>query len=215
VGEVRHLVWDWNGTLFDDVGCSLGIANELLAERNLPALPDVAAYRAQFGFPIIDYYRRLGIQVDREGEFERAAHRYHELYAEAMLSCGLHEGATVAMDRLARAGVDQLVVSAAAQDHLDQQVQRFEIRERFSAVLGVEDVYAAGKSHVAEAWLTATGADPDTVLFVGDSEHDYEIAAALGARCVLYSGGHHARDHLEGLGVPVIDTLAEVPRYAT
>ena len=48
------------------------------------------------------------------------------------------------------------------------------------------------------------------VLFVGDSEHDFEIATELGARCVLYSRGHQARRHLESFAVPVIDDLREV-----
>jgi len=35
-------------------------ANALLERYDLPRLGSVEAYRALFGFPIIDYYRRLG-----------------------------------------------------------------------------------------------------------------------------------------------------------
>ena len=64
---------------------------------------------------------------------------------------------------------------------------------------------------VARRWLADENLSGAEVLFVGDSEHDFEIAEAVGARCVLFSGGHHARVHLESLGAPVIDDLRDVP----
>lgn len=207
------MVWDWNGTLFDDVACSVEVANQLLVEWGLTPLRDLAHYRSIFGFPIVDYYRRLGFDVDRDGEFELAANRYHELYGEAVGGCLLHSGAEQVLAAVAERGVEQVVVSAAAQQHLDQQMDLFDIRERFSAVYGLDDVFAASKVHLARRWLDATGATPDEVLFVGDSEHDHEIATAVGARCLLYSGGHHARYHLKGLGAPVLDDLAEVTAF--
>ena len=44
-------------------------------------------------------------------------------------------------------------------------------------------------------------------MMVGDSEHDFEVARALGVRCVLFSGGHQPREVLAATGAPVIDAL--------
>ena len=42
---------------------------------------------------------------------------------------------------------------------------------------------------------------------VGDTDHDLEVANALGIRCVLFSGGHQPREKLAAAGAPVIDDL--------
>lgn len=32
----KHIVWDWNGTLLDDVGHAISVMNSLLEEHDLP-----------------------------------------------------------------------------------------------------------------------------------------------------------------------------------
>ena len=45
---------------------------------------------------------------------------------------------------------------------------------------------------------------------IGDTEHDFEVASAIGLKPVLYSKGHNSRKILEKIGVPVIDNLMDV-----
>ena len=44
----RHLIWDWNGTLLDDVEYCVGVMNVILRRRGLPEL-DRQRYHAVFG----------------------------------------------------------------------------------------------------------------------------------------------------------------------
>ena len=208
---LTHVVWDWNGTLLDDLDACVAVANQLLAEFGLPALDGVVGYHAKFRFPIVEYYADLGFDTSASGNFEAAARRYMELYGAAAVHCGLHEGATEALAALRDAGVRQVVISASERDNLRVQLAPFGLDAYLDGVHGIDDIYAASKESLARRWLADEGLSGDQVLFVGDSEHDFEIAQAVGARCVLYSGGHHARHHLETLGVPVIDDLREVP----
>ena len=210
---VRHLVWDWNGTLFDDLACCVEVANRLLAEFGLERLDGVAAYRARFRFPIVEYYADLGFDTGDGGNFEAAAHRYLELYAAAAATCGLHPGARETLAAVHAAGVRQVVVSASRQDHLLTQLAPFGLDAWLDGAHGIEDIYAASKEGAARRWLAESGADPAEVVFVGDSAHDHEIATAVGAPCVLFSGGHHSREHLASFGVPVVDDLREVPGF--
>ncbi|MGV8848617.1 MAG: HAD family hydrolase [Propionibacteriaceae bacterium] len=208
---LTHVVWDWNGTLFDDVDCCVDVANQMLGEFGLPQLEGRAGYHAKFRFPIVDYYRDLGFDTSSTGNFHAAAVRYIELYTAASSSCGLHDGALATLTALRTAGVRQVLISASQRDNLAAQLAPFGLGGLLDGVHGIDDIYAASKQNIAHAWLESEGLSPDSVLFVGDSEHDAEIARALGARCVLYSGGHHSRTHLESLGAPVIDDLREVP----
>lgn len=208
-----HVVWDWNGTLLDDLDCCLDVTNQMLAEFGLPVLDGVAAYRSVFRFPIVEYYADLGFDTSPEGNFDAAARRYLELYTPASASCGLHEGATDILADLHASGVRQVVISASEQQNLLAQLGPWSLDRWLDGAHGIEDIYAASKAGIARRWLEDAGLDPQQVCFVGDSEHDFEIADALGARCVLFSGGHHARAHLAGLGVPVVDDLPGVREF--
>ena len=208
---LTHVVWDWNGTLFDDVDCCVAVANQLLREFGLRQLDGVAGYHAKFRFPIVDYYRDLGFDTSKTGNFHAAAVRYIELYTAASSACALHDGAMATMTALRHAGVRQVLISASQRDNLAAQLAPFALEDLLDGVHGIDDIYAASKESIARGWLETEGLSADKVLFVGDSEHDFEIARAMGARCVLYSGGHHSRTHLESLGAPVIDDLRQVP----
>ncbi|MCB0913003.1 MAG: HAD family hydrolase [Propionibacteriaceae bacterium] len=209
--SATHVVWDWNGTLFDDVACCVGVVNRLLDEYGLPAVDGIRGYQAVFRFPIIDYYADLGFDTSPDGNFTAAAHRYLELYAAASAGCRLHDGALAVLRALHATGAKQVVISASEQQNLLAQLGPFGLDAWIEGAHGIEDVYAASKEGLARRWLAESGADPADVWFVGDSEHDYEIAHALGARCVLFSGGHHGRAHLAGLGAPVVDDLRAIP----
>ncbi|HSN12227.1 MAG TPA: HAD hydrolase-like protein [Propionibacteriaceae bacterium] len=210
---LTHVVWDWNGTLLDDLETCVAVANALLEEFGLARLDGVADYHARFRFPIIDYYADLGFDTSPSGNFEQAAQRYMELYGAASVRCSLHEGAVETLAALHDAGIRQVVISASQQENLLAQLAPFNVGRYLDAALGIADIYAASKESVARRWLDAQGLKAADVLFVGDSEHDFEIATALGATCLLYSGGHHARQHLSSLGAPVIDDLHEVASY--
>lgn len=77
--KYTHIIWDWNGTLLDDVARCMAVINAMLEKRGLPALASVDAYRSVFGFPVRDYYRRVGFDFGKEA-FETLAAEYIELY---------------------------------------------------------------------------------------------------------------------------------------
>ena len=54
------ILWDWNGTLLDDVELCVDALNRLLQSYGYPQRYDRNQYRAIFGFPIEEYYIRAG-----------------------------------------------------------------------------------------------------------------------------------------------------------
>ena len=49
--EYKNVVWDWNGTLLDDVKISVDTINVMLERKHLGKLT-VEEYRSIFGFPV-------------------------------------------------------------------------------------------------------------------------------------------------------------------
>ena len=48
-----HVIWDFNGTILDDVQIGIDSVNVLLRKRGLPTVASVDADREVFEFPII------------------------------------------------------------------------------------------------------------------------------------------------------------------
>ena len=63
--DMKSVIWDFNGTILDDVELATGSMNELLRRRNLPPI-DKATHRRVFRFPVSDYYRSLGFDINIE-----------------------------------------------------------------------------------------------------------------------------------------------------
>jgi len=53
---IKHVFFDFNGTIIDDVDLCLNLLNEILRNQGKPVL-DLDTYKHVFKFPIKDYYR--------------------------------------------------------------------------------------------------------------------------------------------------------------
>ena len=120
------IIWDWNGTVLNDVLVCKNIANIMLSERNIRTLPDLDAYRAVFGFPIKSYYEKMGYRFGPGDEsYESVADEfivyYDRLYRDSVLRPGIVEF----LDKLKREGYRQVLLSATRQDQLIEQVSAF------------------------------------------------------------------------------------------
>ncbi len=206
------LVWDWNGTLFDDLPISLDVINALLASEDLPPLPDEAAYRAVFRFPVIDAYVDLGFDFTKT-PFSVLADRYVATYNAHRPRVRLTPGAEDALAAVQARGLRQVVLSAGQQAQLLEQMRPFPILHYFDEILGVSDHYGTSKRELAVRWMAERGYDPSRTLFLGDTVHDFEVAAACGADCLLLTTGHQSKARLQATGAPTIDSLAALPAY--
>ena len=82
----KHIIWDWNGTLLNDIALCLQVLNRLLKRRGRTSITQ-GDYRRNFGFPVIHFYRYLGLVTDQDS-FERVSREFIEEY-EASPQFGL------------------------------------------------------------------------------------------------------------------------------
>ncbi len=207
---MKYIVWDWNGTLLDDVPVCVAVMNGMLERRGLPVLT-VERYREIFTFPVEGYYRAAGLDLEREA-FPVLAEEYITEYNRRALGCGLYPGAVETLARMEALGYTQLLVSASQRQALAEQVEGCGAGGWFRAVLGIGDYLAVGKAGLAGAYLQEQGAAPEDVLFVGDTLHDWEVAAGLGCRCVLVAGGHQSVERLRQSGAVVVAGIGMLER---
>ena len=209
--KYTHVIWDWNGTLLDDVGWCVSVINGMLKRRGLKLLKGVPDYQRAFCFPIINLYKNLGVDFDKE-PFEDVAHEYIPLYhSEKTGGCKLSACAEYVLEAIHQQGISQIILSASEINNLMSQINEFDIRHYFDAILGLSDIYAKSKIEIGLDYFKDEIKD---ALLVGDTEHDWETAKALGIDCLLVAIGHQSKDTLLACGAPIVlNNLAQVIEY--
>lgn len=207
-----HVVWDWNGTLFNDLDVVVEATNVIFAGYGLGPYT-LGEFREFYTRPIwLAYERMLGREL-ADGEWERLDVAFHDAYHSLMESCGLADDAVPTVAALAGAGHTQSVLSMWRHDRLGPAVDRLGLGGTFLRVDGLRPEQAGGaKAEFLVRHLAALGGPAD-VLMIGDSIDDAVAAQAAGARALLYAGGMQSRAELDGFGVPVLDRLGEITEH--
>lgn len=200
------VIWDFNGTMIDDVELGIRSVNTMLARRSLPTVSGVEEYRQRVRFPIIDYYRDLGFDFDAE-PYEDLAHEWVALYNEGAPALGATRGAVEAVRMIHDAGVSQVIISASERQMLLDALDRLELTGCFTEILGQDNVYASGKLDTVRDFRKRCGAK--RAIVIGDTLHDFEMAQLLGADCVLYTLGHSSLRDLENTGAALVSDLRD------
>ena len=204
----QHIIWDWNGTLFDDARVCVEAMNTLLGRRNRPLLT-YHRYLEVFDFPVKVYYQRVGFDF-REEPFEALAQEYITEYDRRQWGCALQNQAQEALQTVFEHGLTQSILSACHQDRLEQIVDSFEINSYFHRLVGLSDYYAESKIRNGQRLLGELMIPPAEIVLIGDTTHDFEVAQALHIDCILVEGGHHPRERLEATGATVRGSLKEL-----
>jgi phosphoglycolate phosphatase len=204
----RHVIWDWNGTLLDDLDLSIDIMNGVLERRGLPRL-DRARYHAVFDFPVRAYYERLGFDFRRDS-FENLSAEFIAGYDARREESQLQSGAREVLAALEHAGVTQSVLSAYRGVTLREIVGHFGLTHHFSRLIGLDNIYAHSKTELGRAWVAELGLPGNAILMIGDTLHDLEVAEAMGVDCVLVAAGHHPDHRLRRATDRVLDDLDQL-----
>lgn len=192
-----HLVWDFNGTILDDLDVCIRSANALLSRHGLPILNGAEDYRAAFGFPIEDYYRRLGFDFDKT-PYAKLAVEWVEIYNRYAKNATLFPSIPTLLTRARERGIHQMILSATQLGMLEGQVEKLGIRPFFEYLLGLDNIHAYSKTQLAVEWRKEN--ESAKALLIGDTEHDLETARAMGADCILLCCGHRPEASLRACG---------------
>jgi len=202
------IIWDWNGTLLNDVTIAVDSINHLLHDRDLELLT-IERYLDVFTFPVQDYYELIGFDLKTE-PFEIPAFQFISIYNKAVEDCGLHDEVVTILSRLRDQGYRQFILSAMEQQVLEKTVTDNDIHHFFEDLCGLSDNFAVSKVANGKSLINKRGLDPERTLMVGDTIHDFEVAQAIGCKCVLVAKGHQSKKRLLTTGAHVLDGLAEI-----
>ncbi len=211
IKHYKHIIWDWNGTLLDDVNIAISAMNCLLKRRNLPLL-DTDRYRDVFTFPVKNYYARLGFDFDKE-PFEELAFEFISEFSIEKHGFKLHNEAKAVLDNVRRLGIGQSILSASQESELKDFINKLGIPEYFINIAGLNDHYAISKAARGKELLASLNLRPEQVVLIGDTLHDYDVSKELGCDCLLVSNGHQNYKRISSCNANIVKTLSEVIDY--
>lgn len=209
-----YILWDWNGTLLDDIDAEVASLNAMLVKRGHEAVSK-QFFRDNFSFPARKFYQLVGMDVP-DNEWDALAQEYHDTYHKQ--TYGLNGDAIAVLEMVRRKGAGQSIISALHQFYLDLETRKFGVQDYMDHIYGVDNLDGGSKLTRARELLEnlrsmTSGLGPLTFVLIGDSIHDKEVADALGIHCILFSGGSHSRARLAQFS-QVGDSLEECVNLA-
>jgi phosphoglycolate phosphatase-like HAD superfamily hydrolase len=211
--KTSHLVWDWNGTLLDDLPVVIEAVNLSIGSFGVdPITAD--DYRDHYTRPVRHFYDSLFGRVVDDEEWLRLNSTFHDAYFELATHVDLAPGALEAMGMLEEAGWSQSLLSMSPQDWLEGIVARLELTGRFEMVDGLSGPTGGLKAAHLEDHLSMLAIEGRSVVVVGDTPDDVAAARHVGAHPVLFHGGSHHIEVLEREGVPIAETIVDAATIA-
>jgi phosphoglycolate phosphatase-like HAD superfamily hydrolase len=206
-----HLIWDWNGTLLDDLSLVVEATNRAFAAVGGRSV-DSDEHRRTFRRPVAEFYAEiLERAVDAE-EFGRLDRIFHDAYRLGLTTTTL---AADAMHALKSWPGSQSLLSMWFHSELVPAVETYGLTGVFTRVDGLRTEIGGDlkAGHLARH-LDELGVPGDRAVLIGDSLDDALAAESVGAAAVLYTGGFTDPTRLRASGRPVADTLVEAVRVA-
>jgi len=166
-------------------------------------------YREIFGFPVKNYYTKLGFDLEKE-PFEESGMEFIKGYENRRYEAQLYPQVVPLLSDLQTIGISHSILSAQHQTLLDDLTQYYNIRDHFIQVIGLDNHYAHSKVENGIRWVNRLKLNAQEVLLIGDTDHDFEVAETIGIDCLLLSHGHHSSDRLQKTGATVVQGLNDV-----
>jgi len=208
LANCSNIIWDWNGTLLNDLDVCVVSINRMLEKRAIAQLNN-QKYLDIFTFPVKDYYVQAGFDFS-EVPFETVAVEFMDHYLKLVRTAGLHSGVSNSLSYFKDSGRQQIIVSAMEQTELIKLVHEHKIVDYFGGIFGIADHLANGKIGIANKAMSNSGFKKEVTCLIGDTLHDAEVAAELGIYCLLVADGHQSEARLKTSGYPVIGSLKEI-----
>jgi phosphoglycolate phosphatase len=184
---IRNIIFDWSGTLVDDLPAVLAATNFVFESHGVRALT-LETFRAEFCLPFKSFYERFLPDVPL-AELERSFHGHFAQVQDAvtelphardfLIFCRKHDLRTFVLSTVHR---EYFLLQAAALN-FGQYIDK--------PYLGIWDKRAKILEVLAENRLAA----PET-LFVGDMQHDIETAKFGGVNSCAVLTGYNRLDQL-------------------
>ena len=207
--DFKAIIWDYNGTLLDDLSIGVLSINKMLEKRGLPLLT-IEKYRNVFTFPVKKYYEAVGFNFEME-DWDKTANEFIDHYTTLLPQSGIFPEAIKLLSHFNKEGKKQFILSAMEQKMLEDSTRDENIIKYFDEISGIDNIYASSKVNNGLQLMERHQLQASDVVLLGDTTHDFEVAKELGCNCILIASGHQSYEKLKHTGCShVVNHLNEI-----
>ncbi len=178
---MRNVIFDWSGTVVDDLPPVVEATNAVLTRYGLAAM-ERETFRREFSLPFTAFYERIlpGVPIE---ELELV---FRPAMAASTAPVTLIPHALAFLECCAQAGCRMFVLSSAPPEAVEAQAAALGLRDFFEVIYaGVRD-----KRLRLSGILEEQGLDPAGTVMIGDMRHDVHAAQAAGIRSIAVLTGY-------------------------
>ncbi len=208
LNDIELLIWDWNGTILNDVDCSVHCINKVLQNYGYQEIT-IKEYRKLFTFPIKEYYKNIGFDFKKH-PFEKVGKDFIDLYNKDMKRTNLQPNALKVLKFFKEKNKKQIVISAREHNSLLSDLEYFKLSDYFDEIHGISNIYAESKINLFKNYLEKNKISPNKILLIGDTTHDFDIANELGFKFIQLATGHQDASHFDQNKIISINNLIEL-----
>ncbi len=208
-----HVVWDWNGTLLDDLRIVIEAVNHSIGAFGVGPI-DADTYRDHYTRPVRHFYDGLFGRPVTTPEWTQLNATFHDVYFDLAADAELTTGAMEAISWLADRGWTQSLLSMSPHGWLQDIVDRLGLGDALDLVDGLSGSTGGRKAEHLVLHLQSLDLQGESVVVIGDTPDDVAAARHVGAKPVLFHGGSHHIEVLTAEGVPIAESLVEAAEIA-
>lgn len=212
---IKLVVFDWNGTLFDDTKIVLEAVNA--SEVKVLGIPPLTLerYRDTYDAPLHRFYENLGISREIfDAKSAEIAAKFHPIYEPLAAHARTRPGTKKTLQKLQKQGISCVILSNHTVEGIYLQLSRLKLVDLFDAVLangGTEEMHHTSKQHRLEVYLKENAITPAETIIVGDTVEEIRIGHNLGLRTISITGGNNSERRLrDAQPTAIIHTVTEL-----
>jgi phosphoglycolate phosphatase len=188
---LKAIIFDWSGTLVDDMPPVIEATNSILARCGRP-LMDRETFRREFCLPFDNFYKKHAPEIG-PAKLEAC---FRKTFAESSAPVTLLPHVEEFLKFSRSKGHQHIVLSSALQAAVEAQATAFGLTGYFDAIYaGIMDK----RLFIAEL-LAKHNLKPEEALYLGDMVHDAETAQHAGIKFVGLLTGYDHEDTLRQAG---------------
>lgn len=185
---IRNIIFDWSGTLVDDLPAVLAATNHVFVQAGVPEM-SLERFRAEFCLPFTRFYERHTPHLP----MAQLEEWFHGRFREVQHSVTPLPHALEFLEFCRAQGVRTFVLSTVHRDHFAEQNSR----TGFAPFLERPYVEIRDKRQKIHEILAENALRPEETVFIGDMEHDIETARHGGIGSCAVLTGYNRLSQLE------------------
>jgi phosphoglycolate phosphatase len=202
---IRNIIFDWSGTLVDDLPAVLKASNFVLAQSGKTAM-SLEQFRAEFALPFKSFYDRHTPDVP----MKQLELWFHQEFGQSQDSVVELPHARAFLEFCREKKIRTFLLSTVHGDYFETQCRSL----GFDAFLDKPYTDVWDKREKIHEILRENNLQPDETLFIGDMEHDIETARHGGIHSCAVLTGYNTLEQLRAakpdLIVEHLDELKQV-----